>query len=207
MGIDFRFYAITDRKKIPSDLFFTYVEKALAQGIRAIQIREKDLPSLELYRLCKEAKDIADRFGAKVFVNDRCDIALSLNLDGVHLAESSLPTDQARKILGNHKLIGVSAHSMAGVIKAQTLGANFVVLGPVSQTPSKLPGHAIMTVEEFQTCCEQSSIPIFALGGVDLDNAGIWLKHGAYGLAGISLWMNQGDNVDWSRLKSILGGF
>jgi thiamine monophosphate synthase len=109
--------------------------------------------------------------------------------------------------MGRGKLIGVSAHSMAGVIKAQTLGADFVVLGPVSATRSKWAGHAVMPAEEFRKCCEQSTLPVFALGGVHWDNAGLWLKHGAYGIAGISLWMGQDHAVPWDRLRTILGRF
>lgn len=204
MKIDFKFYAITDRKQIQPALFLTQIEEALTQGVRAIQVREKDLSPAALHRLCGEIKTLTEKFGAKLLVNDRCDIALSLNLDGVHLSEISIPADRARKILGKEKLIGVSAHSHEGVLNAQSLGADFVVLGPVAESSSKPVGHSVLPVGYFHECCNNSNIPVFALGGIHLDNTAFWLRQGAYGVAGISIWMNQ---HPWPDLKNILGHF
>lgn len=202
MKINFKFYAITDRKQIGPALFLAQIEEALTHGVRAIQVREKDLSPAALHRLCGEIKTLTETFGAKLLINDRCDIALSLDLDGVHLSETSISADRARKILGNEKLIGVSTHSREGVLNAQSLGADFVVLGPVAESSSKPAGHSVLTAGYFHECCKNSTIPVFALGGIHADNAGFWLRQGAYGVAGISIWMNQ---HPWPDLKDILG--
>ena len=201
MNIDFKFYAITGRKKNSENDFWNHIETACAAGLRVIQVREKDLSTDELCRLCDRIRFIASRYGAKVLINDRADIALQLDLDGIHLTEKSNSADEARKIIGKDKLIGVSTHSLEGLRKAQAASADFAVLGPVAPTSSKPPGHPIMTAEEFSAACESVSLPVFALGGIYPDNIQFWLDHGAYGIAGISIWMEAPDVV--LRLKQL----
>lgn len=204
MKIDFKFYAITDRKRMAGDKFLYHIESACASGLKVIQIREKDLPSLELFRLCEKVRMITLRYRTKLIINDRADIALSLDLDGVHLTENSLPVDQVRKIIGKEKLIGVSVHTAE---KLQTLSssADFAVLGPLAATASKPEGHHIMPPEEFEKACSGAVIPVFALGGISLDTVRFWLDHGAHGVAGISLWMDApGIGVQLKQLEKLL---
>lgn len=193
MKIDFRFYAITDRKKISGDRFFDHLESAFAGGLKAIQIREKDLSSVELLRLCERVKNIAGRYKVKTFVNDRVDVMLALDLDGVHLTEQSMPADLVRKIIGNEKLIGVSVHSIENLKAASEASADFAVLGPLAATPSKPQGHPIMLPDEFKRACQSVTIPVFALGGINIYSAGFWIQQEAHGVAGISLWMETPD--------------
>lgn len=201
MKIDFRLYAITDRKRIKKDRFLYHIEKAFACGLKAIQIREKDLSPLELFRLCERIKKLAQGHPVKIFVNDRVDIMLALDLDGVHLTEQSLPVDQVRKIIGHEKLMGVSAHSTERLQTAYAESADFAVLGPVAITSSKPQGHTILTPEKFTSACANVNMPVFALGGVDSDNVRLWIEHGAHGVAGISIWMEAEDIA--VRLKQL----
>lgn len=192
MKIDFRFYAITDRKRVAGDKFLYHIESACASGLRAIQVREKDMSPLELFRLCEKVQAITSRYGTKVLINDRADIALSLGLDGVHLTENSLPVDRVRKMIGN-KLIGISAHDEDQLIAAARSSADFAVFGPVAATASKPEGHRIVSPEEFKKACSVAALPVFALGGMNEDKVKFWLDHGAQGVSGISLWMDVPD--------------
>lgn len=206
MKFDFKFYAITDRKKNSENDFFRRIENACAAGLRVIQVREKDLSTYALCRLCDRIRSITSRYGAKALINDRADIALQLDLDGIHLTEKSLPADEARKIIGQDKLIGVSTHSLEGLRKAQAASADFAVLGPVASTSSKPPGHPVLTSEEFSAACESVSLPVFALGGIQPYAIQFWLDHGAYGIAGISIWMEAPDvSLRLKQLEKSLG--
>lgn len=206
MNPGFKFYGITDRKWV-GEKYFQHLEEAFQSGVRCIQIREKDLSPVELYRLCERVRPIAKQYHVKILINDRIDIALSLNLNGVHLASTSLPPDRARMILGKQALIGVSAHSGSDVISAGEHGADFVVLGPVAPSPSKPVGHPIISLDEFRSIANRSSIPVYALGGIALANAGNFMEAGAAGIAGISLLMQpEGLAQRLHDLKTILGG-
>lgn len=205
MNPGFKFYGITDRKQA-GEKYFQLLEEAFRSGIRCIQIREKDLSPVELYRLSERVRLIAERYDVKILINDRFDIALSLGLNGVHLTGNSLPADRVRMILGKKALIGVSAHSESEVTSSARLGADFVVLGPVAPSPSKPAGHPILSLEEFRSICQRAPIPVYALGGVTLTNAKIFLDAGAAGAAGISLLMKaEGLAQRLHDLKIILG--
>ncbi len=202
MNIDFKFYAITDRKQTNENLFFTQIEEAIELGVRAIQIREKDLSPRELFDFCLNVQTLIGTRDVKLLVNDRCDIAAALGLDGVHLTEKSIPIENARKILGPDRLIGVSTHSIETVSLAETGGADFVVLGPIAETQFK-PKRELMTMDRFKTICELTKIPVFALGGITPDNAESCINAGAQGVAGISLWMHaRGMRDRLTRLKT-----
>lgn len=193
MNIDFKFYAITDRKKLSGDRLLFQIETAFASGLKALQIREKDLPPDELFRLGEQTKKIALRYNGKIFINDRVDVMLALDLDGVHLTERSLPIPQVRKMIGYEKHIGVSVHTAEKLETAYRASADFAVFGPVAATLSKPEGHTIVTPETFKAACAGVPLPVFALGGVTVKTAGLWLERGAHGIAGISIWMDAPD--------------
>ena len=205
MKIDFKFYAITDRKRLAGDRFLYHIEKACASGLKAIQIREKDLTPLELYRLCEKIRSLTQRYKTKIIVNDRVDIMLGLDLEGVHLTENSLPVGQVRTMIGNEKFIGVSVHSAEKLQEVFRASADFAVLGPVAATASKPAGHRIMPPEEFNDACSKVTMPVFALGGIGLDTVSFWLDRGAKGVAGISLWMDAPDiGAQLKQLEKLL---
>ena len=135
--IDFNLYLITDRKQTCGRPLLDVVEEALKGGVRAVQLREKDLTSRELYELAYEMRKLTSRFNARLFLNDRLDIAMAVEADGVHLGINSIPVYKARKVLGEQKLIGVSCHNQVNAITAQEKGADFITFGPVYYTASK----------------------------------------------------------------------
>jgi thiamine-phosphate pyrophosphorylase len=125
----FRLYLITDRKTVPQGrTLLQCVEQALCGGVRAVQLRDKDLPADELYRCGLALRSLTARFGARLLVNDRIDVALATGADGVHLGEHSLPTAEARRLLGQNAIIGRSVHHPEAIHPAAQEGATAVRL-------------------------------------------------------------------------------
>jgi thiamine-phosphate pyrophosphorylase len=118
-----------------------------------------------------------------LLINDRLDVALALDSAGVHLAGHSLPTAQARRILGPHKLIGVSTHSLDEAQRAAAEGADFVVFGPVFTTPSKMAYGPPQGLQQLATVVRHTSLPVLAIGGIELANLPQVMATGAYGVA------------------------
>ena len=167
---DFNLYLITDRLNLPvgKDLF-TQVEAALRGGVRAVQLREKDLSAQELLPLAQQMRELTRCYEAKLLINREVDVALMVNADGVHLGGDAVPVVDARKRLGSDKLIGVSTHSVEEVRQAEQDGADFVTFGPVYATPSKLSLGQPVGLDRLREAVEVlgQDLPIFALGGVN----------------------------------------
>lgn len=167
MIIDFDLYLITDRRSLsPGRDLLATVRSALRGGVRAVQLREKDLSAAELYPLARELRQLTREFSAKLLINDRIDLALAVDADGVHLGHHSLPVAVARELLGNQRLIGVSTHHPDEVKAAAAAGADFVTFGPVYATPSKLPYGSPLGLLPLAVVCADDALPVFALGGV-----------------------------------------
>src|SRR6056297_2620184 len=119
-------YLITDRQLVrPDQDFFKVLEQLMVAGVRMIQLREKDLPAQQLHAMAQRLRDITQRHNCLLLINDRVDIALAVNADGVHLRNNSLSPAVARKLLGQDKVIGVSAHSSAEISAAAKQDADF----------------------------------------------------------------------------------
>jgi thiamine-phosphate pyrophosphorylase len=185
-GIDFNLYLITDRKGCTGRDLLTVVGKALEGGVKAIQLREKDLPARDLYDLALEMRELTGRFGARLFVNDRIDIAMAVDADGVHLGESGMTANIARKLLEKGKLIGVSCHSLESALSAQEKGADFITCGPVFHTPSKAAYGEPLGLSLLAGVARSIIIPVFAIGGIKRGNIGEVMAAGAKGVALIS---------------------
>jgi len=180
---DFRLYLITDRKIVPD--IVSSVEDALRGGVRAVQVREKDLPIRELLGLSYKLREVTLRYGAKLFINDRVDVAVSVGADGVHLSTTSMPTYSVKKTWDN-LIVGVSCHNEAEALEAEKEGADFITLGPIYETPSKLRYGLPLGLDIIRQIRAKTDIPIFAIGGVRLENIEEVLREGAYGVALIS---------------------
>ena len=184
--IDFTLYLITDRKQTGGRNLNFVIEEALRGGVRAVQLREKDLSSKELYEMAYELRKLTARHNAKLFINDRVDVALAVDADGVHLGFNSLPLYRVRRIIGEKKLIGVSCHNQVQAITAQEMGADFITFGPIFFTPSKAPYGDPVGVEKLGEVTQLMEIPVFALGGINKENASEVIKTGAHGIALVS---------------------
>ena len=191
--VDFSLYLITDRKQVPGGDLCTAVEAALRGGVRAVQLREKDLSSRDLHGLALSLREITARHGARLLINDRLDIALAAEADGVHLGENSLPVSRVREIVGARMLIGVSCHGLEGGVAAQENGADFITFSPIYFTPSKAPYGEPLGTERLAEACRLLRIPVFALGGINKETVRTVLAHGADGIALISAILSMDD--------------
>jgi len=184
--VPFDLYLVTDRHATEGRPLLEVIQKALDAGVKAIQLRERDLPARELLSLAEQVRALTDRAGATLLINDRVDVCLMIGAEGVHLRADHLPIPVVRRLLGPERLIGVSCHSVEEVREAEKGGADFVVLGPLYKTPSKRSYGPPIGVETLRAAKAGCPIPIFAIGGIQSDRIPEVLKAGAIGVAVIS---------------------
>jgi thiamine-phosphate pyrophosphorylase len=182
--IDFRLYFVTDRQQTAGRSLLDVVRAALDGGVRAVQLREKDLEGGELYQLAVQLRELTLRYQARLLINDRVDVALAVEADGVHLGQTSFPVPVARQLLGPGKLIGVSTHNPEEI--AAAAGADFLVFGPVYATPSKVKYGEPQGLMRLRQALTQSPLPLLAIGGITVERVPEVLGIGAHGIAVIS---------------------
>ncbi len=160
-----------------------------------VQIREKQLDSRQLLALALEVRQVDLPEGTLLLVNERVDIALAASLDGVHLPESACSPDKLRPVAP--KLIfGCSVHSLKSLHKAEESGADYLLFGPVFDTPSKRRYGAPQGVERLGELCRTTTLPVFALGGITPENAQRCMGEGAYGIAALSIFQDPSRFVE-----------
>lgn len=172
--VSFRLFLITDRRVVKGGDLVAACEAALSAappGTVALQLREKDLPARELYELALQLREICTRAGALLIVNDRIDVAIAADADGVHLPFDSIGVSMARKLLGPERLVGVSSHSPPDVSGAAREGADFAVFGPVFDPLSKPSTGPAWGASGLEAACHAGAIPVFALGGITPERA------------------------------------
>lgn len=176
-------YYITDRKQLGGAEALIRNIASQSDAVDLIQIREKDLSARVLFELV--ARAVAVRGRAKILVNGRTDIAIAAGADGIHLPSGSIAPFLLRQIVSRGFLIGVSCHSTEEVQRAEREGADFVVFGPVFETPGK---REPLGLNALTAACSTVRIPVFALGGIDETNAADCVHRGAAGIAGIRMF-------------------
>ncbi len=191
--LGFRLCLVTDRQATAGRRLPAVVEVCLGAGLRAVQLREKDLPARDLFRLAAELRALTARHGARLLVNDRVDVALVIGADGVHLPGAGLPPAAARALIGRERLLGVSTHSAAAVEAAEAAGADFVVFGPIYETPSKRPFGDPQGLAALAVTCRQTPLPVIAIGGVTAARVPELREAGAAGVAVIRALLEAED--------------
>lgn len=159
------------------------VEAALGAGIRAVQLREKHATTRELFDLAQSLRAITRRHGALLLINDRADVALAVEADGVHLGWQSLPVAAVRRLVGPERLIGYSVHNRREARQAVEESADYLFAGPVFDTPSKAGLVATLGLDGLRDVCHAFDVPVVGLGGIDPSNAGAVIEAGAVGVA------------------------
>ena len=185
-SIDFDLYLVTDRHATAGRDLLWVLEQALAGGVRAVQLREKDLGGGALLELARNVKRLCDPYGAEIFINDRVDVALAADAAGVHLAANSVPVAIARGLLGPDRKIGVSTHSAEEVRSAAAAGADFVLFGPVYATSSKLAFGDPQGPATLKAVTDAAAVPVFAIGGIKPHHIPEVKAHGTARIAVIS---------------------
>jgi thiamine-phosphate pyrophosphorylase len=183
---DVPLYLVTDRRQTRGRPLVDVARSALDGGVRALQLREKDLLGAELLGLAVELREITRRYGALLLVNDRVDVALAADADGVHLGQGGMPVAAARRLLGPARRIGVSVHTLAEAAAAAAARPDFLVFGPVYATPSKGAFGAPRGTAELGAVVAATDVPVLAIGGITVARVAEVCRVGAAGIAVIS---------------------
>lgn len=185
-------YLVTDRfgQKIPA--FLKILETACQSGITILQLREKQASTREFYQLGLAVKAITDRYQIPLIINDRLDICLALEADGLHIGDDELPVDVARRLLGPDKILGVSAKTVARGLAAQSQGADYLGVGAMYPTTTKV----VTKPTSFDTLKEITgsvTIPTVAIGGITAANVANFADTGVAGICMVSEIMKATD--------------
>lgn len=194
--IDYTLYLCTDRDLMSTDTIEEAVEQAVKGGCTVVQLREKDCSSLEFYETALRVKKITDEYKIPLIINDRVDIALAVNADGVHVGQDDLPAASVRRILGGDKVIGVSAGSVREAVKAREDGADYLGVGAMHATSTKTDAD-VTTVEELKKIREMVDLPIVAIGGMNKQTLPELKGTGVDGIAVVSAVI-AADDIEWA---------
>lgn len=188
-----RVYVLTDRHLSRGRGEVDIVRSAIAGGATAIQLRWKDGPLHEAVRTGRDLKALCAAAGVLLFVNDRVDLALVLEADGVHLGDQDLPVGEARQLVGDTMLIGYSPASLLEAVQAERLGADYLGVGPVYATSTKQDAGVPVGTKRIEEVARSVTIPIVGIGGISAENAGAVVRAGAAGVAVISAVVSAAD--------------
>ena len=192
MKSEYSLYLVTDRMLMSTKTLGEAVEQAIAGGCTLVQLREKEISSLDFYVLASEMKKITDIYGIPLIINDRIDIAMAVGAAGVHIGQKDIPADIARKLIGKNMLLGVSTASVAEAVNAAKAGADYLGVGAMFPTGTK-PDAGFVSMEELGKIRRAVDIPIVVIGGINKENATLFQPMGIDGLAVASAVIAQPD--------------
>lgn len=191
---DWGLYLITSQELSRGRTTLEVVQEAVAAGVQVVQLREKTFSSRELVEIGLAIREITRQHGVHFIVNDRVDVALAVEADGVHLGQQDIPVKYARQIMGSQKIIGISATTLAEALEARKAGADYLGVGPIFTTQSKPDAAAALGLEGLKQIREAVDLPLVAVGGINRANADTILEHGADCISVISA-ITAADNV------------
>ena len=201
--IDYSIYLVTDRDLMSTETLEEAVEQAIIGGCTLVQLREKDCSSLDFYNTAVKVKQITDKYNVPLLINDRLDIALAVDAAGVHVGQSDLPVAVVRKIIGEDKIIGISAGTLEEALKGQRDGADYLGVGAMYATGTKKDANPT-SIEELKKIRENVSLPIVVIGGINKERIKDFEGIEIDGLAIVSAIIAQKDIVEATReLKTI----
>ncbi len=184
-NIDCSLYLVTDRDVLVDKDIFAAVEEAIKGGVTLVQLREKSLSTLEFYNIAVKIKIITDKYKIPLIINDRIDIAQSIDAAGVHIGQSDMPATIARSIIGDNKILGVSTTTLEEAQRAEKQGADYVGVGAMFPTTTKDDASAVsvLCLKEIK---EKISIPVVAIGGINEKNVNLLKIANIDGIAVVS---------------------
>lgn len=187
-----KLYLVTDSTGLSEEVFLFKVEAALKGGVSFLQIREKDRSTLEYIELTKKVHDISRRYNVPLVVDDRVDVAMATDVEGVHLGQSDMPVDVARKLLGENKIIGATAKTVEQAKIAREMGADYIGVGAIYPTTTKVKT-IITSVDTLRDICEKVDIYANAIGGLNKDNIDVLKGVPIAGICVVSAIMKADD--------------
>lgn len=196
-GFDPRLYLVTMRYDFAAEELLRRVEAAVKGGVTMVQLREKEIEAGEFYQLAIQMRELTRKLGVTFWINDRVDIALAVQADGIHVGQSDIPAKAVRKIIPPEMLLGVSAKTPEDALLAERAGADCIGSGAVFPTTTKItPELAIQKLSAIKAAVH---IPVVAIGGICAENAQIPLSCGVDGIAVVSAIMKATDQFAAAR--------
>ena len=204
--IDYSLYLVTDRTLSKGRSNRQIVEAAVAGGVTCVQLREKHCGTREFIQEALALQPLLRDHHIPLIINDRLDVALAVEADGVHLGQSDMPIDMARNIAGRALIIGISAESTDDALRAEQEGADYIGISPVFATPTKTDTAAPLGLEGVTKIRELVDIPLVGIGGINQHNAASVIAAGADGVAVVSAIVSATDPTEATRtLKTLVG--
>ena len=190
--MDTTLYFITDSTGYEKEEFLHRVEAALRGGVTLVQLREKERTTREYLELAKEVHILTQKYDVPLIIDDRLDVALATEVEGVHLGQSDLPIDMARKILGNDWIIGATAKTVEQATEAYEQGADYLGVGAIYPTTTKVKT-ILTSTEMLRKICEAVPIPVNAIGGLNKDRLDVLAGIPIAGVCAVSAIMKAPD--------------
>lgn len=188
--VDYSLYLCTDRELMTSKTLEECVERAILGGVTCVQLREKQASSLEFYEEAKRVLQITKTYGVPLIINDRVDIALAIDADGVHIGQSDLPANEVRRLLGKEKIVGVSARNVKEALEAYKAGADYLGVGAMFSTSTKTDAE-VVSKEELKNIQQKVNLPIVLIGGMNARTIPEFLSFKVQGFAVVSAIVSE----------------
>ena len=166
---ELKLYLVTDSDILEGRDFYNCIEEALKGGVTILQLREKDASGKEFLERAIKLRELTKKYNVKFIINDRVDIAMLCDADGVHIGQSDIPANKVRELIGEDKIVGVSARTVEEAIKAKENGADYLGVGAMFTTTTKLDAKAV-SIEELKEIKKVVDLPIVTIGGLSLNN-------------------------------------
>ena len=190
--IDTSLYFITDRNNYSEEEFLHRIEQSLRGGVTVLQLREKDCSTKEYIEIAEKVHALTKKYNIPLIIDDRVDVALAVDAEGVHVGSSDMPVAMARKLMGENKIIGATAKTVPCALKAYQDGANYLGVGAIFPTTTKV--HTVLTsTKTLDDICQSVPIPVNAIGGLNKTNANALRGIGIAGICVVSAIM-KADN-------------
>ena len=187
-----KIYLVTDEKSCKGKEFYSCIEEAIESGVKIVQLREKNLSSKDFYEKALKVKEICKSYEVLFIINDRLDIAQAVEADGVHLGQSDMPIEKAREILKDKFLIGATARNIEEAKKAELLGADYIGSGAIFGTSTK-DNAKKLEMEDLKKIVNSVKIPVFAIGGININNVSMLKNIGLQGVCSVSGILSEKD--------------
>lgn len=190
--LDTTLYLVTDSTGLTEQEFLSRTEQALQGGVTLLQIREKERSTREYIHLASQVHELAKRYNVPLLVDDRVDVALAVDAEGVHVGQTDMPVDIARRLLGPDKIVGATAKTVPQALETWQQGADYLGVGAIYPTTTKVVT-VITSTETLADICAAVPIPVNAIGGLNRDNLGVLKGTGIRGICVVSAIMKAAD--------------
>lgn len=188
-NIDYSLYLVTNRYSHTEEEFLNIVEEAILGGVTVVQLREKDAPTGKFFDIALKLKNLTSKYDIPLIINDRLDIAIAIDAEGVHVGQSDMPADIVRNIIGNDKILGVSAATVPKAKIAEKNGADYIGSGAIFPTETKTAD--CISIEYLKEIVNNINIPVVAIGGLNENNLNSLQKTKIKGISVVSAIMNS----------------